>query len=219
MNWAAQFESIGDNCEFGFIQRLAGFDEGSLLKWCYIEDHRHLVKFLESPFCDFYKFDNLVPKHDDMVVDLSSGLIFHTELYSHADKNGARTFNEDVERQQQIYMHEHDKRTHLYSKLMRRIVTGSKVLIFKQNGVNNLTIAHDISSALLRHGSKFKIFYVTDCEPSQAGRVEMIDNHIYRGFIERFAPYWPVTDTKVEYWQSLCERMLELSKHDTSALE
>jgi len=211
--WQEAFEPIGDNCELGFMQRQKGVDEGALLKWCRILKHTDLITFLDAPRESFYKFENLKPTSNDMVEDISSNIQFHTELYSRIE-DGIRTFNAVPHEQERIYAAEYQKRLYLYDKLIDALSNASRICVFKMNGTNDLEVAQAIADRLKSFNIRNRLFYITDAEPAKAGFVERISHNVYRGFITAFAPYWPVTDAKLEYWDGLCKSAYERISND-----
>lgn len=212
-NWEEWFESVGDNCELGFMQRQKGVDSGAVLKWCRILRHADLLRFLDRPKDDFYKLENLKPTSNDMVEDVSSGIQFHTELYSRL-REGERAFTAEEAEIKRIYGLEYTKRTYLYDKFIEGLSSGSRVHVFKMNGTNDLGLAGEISARLCGFNPVNRLFYITDTAPSKAGSVERISENIYRGYITSFAPYWPVTDAKLEYWDGLCNSAAEIIEQD-----
>ena len=87
------FESLGDNCEFAFYLRRLGIESGSLFRWALIKDYSSLLALLKNNFRGLYEHDNLAPSWQDMVIDQSCQICFHTELYSHKE-DGIWIFNE-----------------------------------------------------------------------------------------------------------------------------
>jgi hypothetical protein len=73
----ARLEALGDNCEFGFLLRRLGFEDGMLFRWASIRP-QCLLATLRNDFVDLYQFDNLVPAQVGMVRDLHYGIAWHT---------------------------------------------------------------------------------------------------------------------------------------------
>src|ERR1041385_7120891 len=74
----AKFESLGDNCEFGFVQRHHGLEPGGLLRWASSTTLDGLVQALECRFAGLYQLDDLSPYTANMVVDCKFGIAFHS---------------------------------------------------------------------------------------------------------------------------------------------
>jgi hypothetical protein len=75
-----QYESIGDSCEFGFVQSHFGIDPISLLRWagCSVNG---LVHGLEDGFATLFEVDNLKPGlAPTLVMDREYDLAFHCDL-------------------------------------------------------------------------------------------------------------------------------------------
>jgi len=75
-----RFESLGDNCEFGFVQRQLGLESGGLFRWS-VTSATSLITLLETRFEDLYRFENLVPTNSkNMIRDTATDIGFHTEM-------------------------------------------------------------------------------------------------------------------------------------------
>src|SRR5437016_5768301 len=77
----AEFESLGDNCEFGFVQRHHGLEPGGLLRWA-SSNFDGLVHALECRFTGLYQLDDLEPYTPNMVIDRKYGIAFHSAMHS-----------------------------------------------------------------------------------------------------------------------------------------
>src|SRR6516225_7169551 len=104
------FESLGDNCEFGFVQRANGYEDGGLFRWS-ISPLEKLILCFDENFKDLYLFENLEPSAPDMVRDIATGLMFHTQMHS---IDGQFVLGEAARRG--IYAREKSKMDHLLEK-------------------------------------------------------------------------------------------------------
>jgi len=207
--WATQFESIGDNCELGFVQRRKGFDQGSLLKWCRIMSHKDLICFLNAPQDQFYLRENLVPAWNDMITDQSSGIQYHTTLHSQKTDAG-RHFIDSGDAFNKKYKSDFEKKTYMYNKLFTELRKGEKVYVYKMNGKNDISMAEEILSSLRMLNDRNRLLYVTDQVPAKAGTVERVGENLFHGFIQQFAPYNPVAATKLEYWEVMFDEAVKV---------
>ena len=73
------FESIGDSCEFGFVQEHFGLRPISLLRWagCSLEG---LVRALQANFAGLFALDDLQWGGDGSVVDTKYDIYYHSDL-------------------------------------------------------------------------------------------------------------------------------------------
>lgn len=205
MDFLKEFESIGDNCEFGMIQKLYGFDEGSLLKWARIPKIYQLINFLENDFKEFYLLDNISPKWDDMIEDTKYGLWFHSDLGSVMSENVRRWTLDDADARKQIYEVEYEKRTYLLKKFKNAIAENGKIFVYKMNALVEPSAIVRLHAALRRHGKANLLHVEQAAEGEACYRVAERGDGLWRSCLPRFAPYWPVTDYLPGAWEELCE--------------
>ena len=55
----SRIESLGDNCELGFVLRRLGSEEGMLFRWASMQPES-LLATLRADFERFYEFDDLI---------------------------------------------------------------------------------------------------------------------------------------------------------------
>jgi hypothetical protein len=208
MEYLTAFESIGDNCEFGLAQKMQGFDEGALFKWARLPDVRQLTRLLECDFRRFYLFENLKPMFDDMVEDSEYGMLFHSDLSSQKSGDGRRWSVVDEGARREIYDIEYNKRIYLIEKLKAAIAADDKIFVFKKNdGVDPTEIAA-LHRALCRYGDGNLLYIEKAADGSTVGEIAMVSKGLWRGYIPRFAPYWPVTDYLPGAWERICEEAI-----------
>lgn len=187
-----RFESLGDNCEFGFVQRRSGIEPGGLLRWT-VSPPGPLVEAIEARFEGIYQFENVVPFTPRMVEDRRSGIKFHSAMTS---TDGV--FDLDPERRREVHQTEYEKISYLRGKLLQLLETGEKTFVYKRNaGVDEALIGR-LSSAIAAHGPS-RLLYVK-ADPARAGTVEVVSKALTMGFVERFAPYAAANDLAYESW-------------------
>lgn len=207
--WYKQFESIGDNCEFGIVQRHFGYDDGALLKWARVNDSYDLIRLLESNFSSFYQYENLEPAWDDMVKDKSNHILFHSELLS-SETNNIRAFKEDDARRREIYAEESKKRAHLVNKFRNTLTNAEKIFVYKVNDTYNLDLAKRLHASLKKFNPNNILLYGSDLYPDKGGEIEIIEPGLIVGHVRRFAPYYPATRCNPQYWEEVCQKALAL---------
>jgi len=205
VEYMAAFESIGDNCEFGLVQKTNGFDEGALLKWVRIPTIDGLIRLLRNNFRNFYEYDNLHPKFDDMVEDTEYGILYHSGMLSRESDQKRDWLEPNEALRRQIYESEYEKRKYLVEKFKSTIAADEKIFVFKINRGAPWEEIQAVHSALNRFG-KCNLLYVEQApDGTSVGEVSEISNGLWRAYIPRFAPYWPVTDYLPGAWERVCE--------------
>jgi hypothetical protein len=148
----AEFESLGDNCEFGFVQRHHGLEPGGLLRWA-SSTLDGLVLALERRFAGLYQFEDLAPYTPNMVIDRKYDIAFHSEMHS---KLNGRCLEYTLASDQlhAVHRNESEKISYLLTKLTDALIGGEKIFVYKRNsGLSHQEIIHKTpwSTRLLRY--------------------------------------------------------------------
>ena len=75
----AQFESVGNNCDFGFVQQYFGDQSITLLRWagCSLDG---LVRALEADFASLFAWENVREAPPSSITDAKYDLYYHVSL-------------------------------------------------------------------------------------------------------------------------------------------
>ncbi len=63
------FESIGANCEFGYLLRKVGNETLTAFRWTGILSAEALISALDANLYGIFRFENLIPFNSDMILD------------------------------------------------------------------------------------------------------------------------------------------------------
>lgn len=200
------FESLGSNCEFGFVQRNSKFEPGGLLRWAITPPHE-LAHNLRNQFVDIYKFENLVPSAPRMVRDVGSGLAFHTKMFS---TNGEFDVSDPDERKK-IWLDESQKVFYLREKLNAQLASGEKTFVYKRNEGISRAELDDIGAAISERGPGALLYVEVDPD-REAGSVYRYSENTVIGVIDRFAPYSAANDASYDVWNKILSNYVDLSK-------
>ena len=199
----SHFESLGDNCEFGFLQRMNGIEAGGLLRWA-ISRPDALTKFINSGGENLYAFENLQPSASDMVLDVGSDLFFHTEMYS---KDGV--FLSDEGTRFTIWQGEYQKMEYLREKLFQQLRNEEKIYVYKVNDGLNDTKAISLARAISNIG-RGRLLCVRNQGDLAVGEVIHHSENLYFAEIDRFAPYDKADDVSFDVWNEILENALTM---------
>lgn len=192
-----QFESLGDNCEFGLVQRRCGAEPLSLLRFAnlWLAD---LVRAIETEFQGLGETENLEFWTDDsarneyVVRDRKFSLIFHTFLY-HGEVDETNLLLQQAARLKL-----------LRRKLLEDLANGEKIFIVKRNDVLREEEVLPLYAALNRYGHNTLLWVVPADEQHTPGSVERVLPGLLKGYIDRFAPYENAHDLSLDCWLKLC---------------
>jgi hypothetical protein len=201
-----RFESIGDNCEFGFVQRANGYEDGGLLRWA-ISPLDKLIFCLDTGFDNFYLFENLEPSAPDMVRDSGTGLIFHTKMRSVEGE-----FVLSVGRRREIYTEERKKMYYLLDKFRQKLRQPVTICVYKRNmGVTDQEAAR-LQKSLNGLGDNTLLLVRSTEEQEKWSCVERSPSGFLVGFVDRFAPYSNADRVSIDIWNELIKKADQCSK-------
>ncbi|AGP46929.1 hypothetical protein [Serratia plymuthica] len=203
-----RFESLGDNCEFGFYLRSKGLENGSLFRWSLIKDHQDLLNLVTGDFVNFYQFDNLQPTWSNMLVDKDNGIIFHTDLYSSQIDNNW-VFDDAENERKEKYLIEKNKINYLVKKFLDGLKSNKKIFVIKKNNNQiDMNVIALLANELNRRGkAKILVVFQSD-DSSQHGVIEHAGENVLISYIERFAEYNKADDISVAGWDKIVNNIL-----------
>ena len=194
-----RFENIGDNCEFGLVQRQFGAEPVGLLRFAGLRNPRRLVRFLEDDFGSFGDPGSLgvaVIGGEYWIVDHVYGIAYHTFRYPH------EVAAEEVIRENEI------KASYLKRKFREDLEDGEKILVYKRVVTQDPHEMLALHAALNRFGTVNRLLWVTEADTNHAvGDVEWIGERLLKGYIGRIS-LENANDFDAETWLLLCRNAL-----------
>lgn len=194
----SRFESLGDNCEFGFVQRHLGVDPGGLLRWATTGPHL-LPGLIRSEFDGIYHFENLTPSSRDMVRDAGSGVFFHSRMTS---TDGV--FDHSEAERRAIHGEEIGKIRYLVAKLLAALREG-RVFVLKHNRGLDVALVDSIAAAIAERGPGW-LLNVTAQGELPVGEVAFVGRNVFTARVDRLAPYDKADDVSYEVWTGILAR-------------
>lgn len=194
-----RFESLGDNCEFGFVQRTNGYEDGGLLRWS-IAPLDKLIRCFETDFKDLYLFENLEPSAPDMVRDIATGLMFHTHMRS---IDGHFVLGEEA--RQEVYARERRKIDHLLDKFRRKVREPDTICVYKRNSGITDTDAMRLQQSLSNLGPSNLLIVRSTDDRARWSTVEYSGSKLFVGLIDEFASYSAADHISIHIWNRLIQ--------------
>ncbi|KAA0687713.1 hypothetical protein [Azospirillum brasilense] len=206
-----RFESLGDNCEFGFVLRRLSCEAGSLFRWASMKPDQLLTK-LRANFEGMYRFENLSPLRTGMVLDSAYGIGWHSDMKS--DMTGGRlAFRDDEATRRALHRRETRKIQYLQAKFTARAALGGVIFVVKSNpGIAPATIdgLYEALAALAGHDDFALLEVQATDDPARIGRVDWQRPGLMRGYVTRFAPYHQADDIDAAAWFAIVQGALRL---------
>ena len=204
------FEALGDNCEFGLVQRQAGAEPLGLLRFAgfFVPVEDRLQRLLRALDCGFEGLGRVETvrveaagaegRREYLVHDSAFELLYHTfQAEGRIDPETLRAL-------------EAKKLGFLRRKFFNDLATGEKILVWK----SNLSQAEDeidqLAERLRRFGPNTLLWVAAADADHAAGTAEIGRAGLLKGYVERFAPYDDATDIAYDSWFAMCEKARRL---------
>lgn len=188
-----QFESLGDNCELGLVQRHAGVEPLGLFRFAGAP-LRHLLRAMEARFEGMADpaHVRVQPENGEYMIKLTKyDFIYHAHV-----KIGAADPAE---------LHRQQVRTvgFLVRKLIDDLENPTKILVFRQNEPLLASDLTDLRIALSGYGPS-TLLWVQEARPGHpAGDVVAVDDRLLIGYVSRLARRDNVPDLDVRSWLAM----------------
>ena len=196
-----RFESIGDNCELGLVQRLVGVEPLGLLRFAGAP-LRALVSALGARF-EGIDDPGHIRIHDEsgeyMVKATKYDFYYHTHV-----KVGEMTPEA---------IHQQQCRTagFLARKLVADLETPSKILVFRQNEPLLAGDLVDLRIALSAFGPGVLLWVREACPGHPPGTLDVVDDRLMVGYVRRLAARDNVPNLDLGSWLVVLRRAYEHS--------
>jgi len=199
---AIQFESIGENCEFGLVQRRWGAEPLGLLRFASAPPDK-LLAALRDGFQGMGSRGNLEVQlgssNEYMVHDKRFGFLYHAWA-----KVGELTPDE-------ILVREHRRVPFLIRKLAEEMASGDKLFVYHAMRPLAQPEAETFASLLRAKGGETTLLWLELADrENPAGSVIRIDDQLLKGHMDRFAPGENAHDISLDCWEMVCRNALRV---------
>jgi hypothetical protein len=194
-----RFESLGDNCEFGLLQRYAGAEPHSLFRFNFT-GLAELLAGLENRFADLAAPGNVKLTWTDewMVSETRYRFSYHT---FNKDKSYSEARLEQEQTRWLRYMAE---------KFIEELETGERIYVRKGEGPEQLAAIRTLHMRL-RQFAPVTLLWVAEADADHpVGTVEKLGNGLIRGWVSKFADYLQAPDFEPMEWIRLLRRVWAL---------
>jgi hypothetical protein len=203
---AASFESIGDNCEFGLVQRHCDTEPLGLLRFSGSLSN-DVVRGIEQEFEGIGEPEDITPRlegdaarREFIIHERKYGLVYHTFVYE-----GERT--PELMRQQEA-----TRLKFLRRKFVEELDAGEKIFVFKRATPVPESEILPLFLALNRRRPNTLLWVVPEEPGRPSGTVEVLMNGLLKAYIDRFAPGDNAHEFSFEAWVRICAHALLLNR-------
>lgn len=212
-----RFESLGDTCEFGFVQRHHGIEPISLLRWAGAP-LPGLLLALRARFAGLYRREDLMAIDGGSVVDMKYDLRFHAGPHAHENDGTGRRAIRWTEAALAAHAREARHVGFLLRTTLETLASRARVFVYKTNaGLAEAEILR-LKCALDLYGPQ-RLLCVRPAAPdAPPGEARLLAPGLKLGTLPRLAPYECQDDVDAPAWLALCRSAL-LSPWEDEAAE
>jgi hypothetical protein len=205
-----RFESLGDNCEFGLVQRHAGAEPLGLLRFngIYTPPEFRLEKLIAALHRNFDGLgasgtievfpDGIQGERELIVRESTYEFFYHTGIAEGQVEPAVQCERETV------------RLGFLRRKLLEDLQTGDKTWVWRCPATTHREQIQPLLDLLRSRGSNTLLWVVEADADHLAGSVEPLEPELIKGYVRHFAPYDNATDIDLPSWLIMCWRADQL---------
>jgi hypothetical protein len=185
------FESLGDDCEFGNVQRHFGSNNLGLFRFAATDIDGLIAAFDHG-------LDRLIaPETIEIVREQGEyrtriachGMLFHTHVPTAASTLA------DIE------AHEIQRLRLLARKFVEDLEEGRKIFVYKSARIAAVKM-QDLAGRLRRFGPNYLLGVTLTRDARKLGKLDLLSDGVALGYIDRFD--WDMSRCSVPHWESIC---------------
>jgi len=213
------FESLGDNCEFGLVQRHGGAEPLGLLRFAgiYLPIEVRLERIIAALGRKFEGLGspetiNVVlagepGRREFLVRESAYNLMYHTFI------------QEGQIEADELRTRESKRLQFLRRKLLEDLEAAEKIWVWKSSPTSEPDQVYVLLHILRSFGPNMLLWVVEGDDTHPPGTIEQLEPDFIKGYIERFAPYDSAADIRPTSWFEVCQRTYNLRYPDRVANE
>jgi tetratricopeptide (TPR) repeat protein len=172
------FQSLGETCEFGLVQRHFQAEPLGLLRWTAIGIDYLTLGLNEN-------FEAVGRREETRLVEIGTEYMTAITRYG----MGSHTFIAvDKDHEEAIFKAHLARMTFLRRKLLEDLEAGDFIFVYTSEKVVAENAIADLHRAMVRHGSRYLLFVRKCSEASPAGTIQHAGNGLMLGYIDRLGP-------------------------------
>ncbi|MEA2731801.1 MAG: hypothetical protein QOF70_6276 [Acetobacteraceae bacterium] len=185
-----QFESLGDSCELGLVQRGVGAEPLGMFRFAGAPV-RHMIRAMDARFEGMADPGNIrvQPENGEYMIKLTKyDFIYHAHVkIGDADPP---------------MLHQQQVRTvrFLTDKLIADLQSPQKIMVFRQNEVLSANDLLDLRAALAAYGSATLLWVQETRRGHPPGTAVVVDDTLMIGYVTRLSPRENAPDFDLKSW-------------------
>lgn len=202
------FESIGEKCDFGAVQRFYGIEPLGLLRFAWSK-HPALIAALADRFSEvgteedtsFERF-----REETIVWMRKYQLLFHTFVDGVHER--------PPEQREVFYQQQRRRLVFLKDKLIRDLEDPQKILVYATSEFDSDAEVAQLFAALRQYGPNRLLYVRPEREGRPVGTVEVLDDGLYAGYFHEINNFMEGNQPPFQLWLELCRKTYQLANGD-----
>ncbi len=190
-------ESLGDSCEFGFVQRKLGVDQLGLFRFTGSSDPLRIADAIRADFAGFAEDGDLEAGEllgEWLVKSRTFEFILHTGRFPYAISQA------DIVRKESI------KLRYLARKFLEDLQDAAKVFVRRVEGGDERGML-ELFRALRERGPNRLVWITRADDDNPHGTLREVEDGLYRGWHGYFAPLDRALENRPDLWVDLLARV------------
>lgn len=200
------FQSLGDNCEFGLVQRHFGAEPLGLFKFAHTTSIDGLIAAFDARFAAFELPENIRVTHFQFP---NGGTDFISSVSAYHFNSHAAPQPENIS-EEEVRLKEIKRLNLLARTLMEDAEAAETIFVYKSNEPPVEQKIVELHRALGRYGPNWLFWVTPETHDWPAGRVGEVAERLICGSIDRFAPYERAYEFSLEGWRTICIKAYDL---------
>ena len=197
---AARFESLGDNCEVGLLQRYCDIEPLGLFRFSFSRI-TSLVDLMDNDFACYGDDGDLTFSFEEGNEEYNCSSRHYKDFNYHTEMLASEIEHDT------LLKRETKKVRYLKRRLVEDMASGEKIFVRKGGEIAGALTLFKI----MRRYGPVNFLFVGACDGDHpSGHVECVEPGFYCGHIERFAPYGNAHDIDMASWGELLCNTLNL---------
>jgi hypothetical protein len=205
MTLMSQFQSLGDNCEFGLVQRELGAEPLGLFRFGHTPIDGLIAAF-EGRFAALQSPENIEVSYGQFP-NGNFEYVTSVPQYQFTSHTAYQLSGMSLDERRSKEM----KRLNFLARnLIEDAGSGQKIFVYKSNVPLAEQRIKDLFRAIGLYGPSWLLWVTPATADWPAGRVDEVSERFLRGSVDRFAPYGMADDFSVQGWRTICSHAYHL---------
>lgn len=185
-------QSLGENCELGFVQRWAGAEPLGLFRWA-STPLNSLLSVLEAGF-------EGLGAPEDLTIEMDGATEFHVVDRRYGFRNHSWAYQNKGARREDILKRESIRLPYLARLMLETLEGNDKLFCYHDAGKSDISRISPLVNGLGRYGQNWLLWVTLARGEARSGTAEIVGDRLIKGYIDQFQPIHNVRQPSFDAW-------------------